>query len=78
MPDAEQIRRVVEKQLAEELTKVPKFDQDWITAGLDSLEVIDVLLKLEKEFGHQIPVEQFSEEMTTEHLVVFLHQHLNS
>ena len=77
MPGTEHIRQAVESQLKQQLTTLPAADENWISAGLDSLEVIDVLLKLETAFNQEIPVGEFADEPTTDSLVEFLVEHLS-
>ena len=76
MPTSEEIREAIEQQLETQLHAVPGPQDDWIRAGMDSLEVIDVLLKLETKFEQEIPVGEFASEPTTDSLVEFLAQHL--
>ena len=76
MPGTEHIRQAVESQLKQQLPALPASDENWISAGLDSLEVIDVLLKLETAFDQEIPVGEFADEPTTDSLVDFLARHL--
>lgn len=76
MPGTEHIRQAIESQLKQQLPTLPASDENWISAGLDSLEVIDVLLKLETTFDQEIPVGEFADEPTTDSLVDFLAQHL--
>lgn len=71
---ADEIRSAIEAQLRERLDSVPPSNRDWNELGMDSLEMIDVFLKLEDELGRSIPVENFSEELTTDTLVAFLLQ----
>lgn len=76
MPGAQEIREAIESQLQQRLDAIPGPKESWTTAGLDSLEVIDVLLKLEAEFEREIPVGEFADEPTTDGLVEFLSLHL--
>jgi acyl carrier protein len=76
MPTTQEIREAIEHQLKTQLEAVPGPQDDWIRAGMDSLEVIDVLLKLETKFEQEIPVGEFAGEPTTDGLVEFLVHHL--
>lgn len=76
MPGTEHIRQAVERQLKQQLSELPAPDENWINAGLDSLEVIEVLLKLETAFEQEIPVGDFADEPTTDRVVAFLVQHM--
>lgn len=69
---ADEIRSAIEAQLRERLDSVPPSNRDWNELGMDSLEMIDIFLKLEEELGRSIPVENFSTELTTDTLVEFL------
>ena len=76
MPSSKEIREAIEGQLKTQLPAVPAPHENWITAGMDSLEVIDVLLKLETRFEQDIPVGEFADEPNTDSLVRFLSEHL--
>ena len=69
-----ELRAAIHEQLQQQLPEVPGPKDNWIEAGMDSLEVIDVLLKLEAKFGHEIPVERFTSEMDTDSLIAFLQE----
>lgn len=71
-PSKEDLRQAIEAQLQLRLETLPPIDQDWNDLGLDSLEVIDILLKVEDALGQTVPVEKFGLEMTTASLVDFL------
>lgn len=78
MVDQESIRQAVVEQLEQQFEELPGPRDNWVEAGMDSLEMIDLLMKLEERFGRQIPVEKFDGEMNTESLVEFLVGYLNS
>lgn len=68
----QQIREAVEKMLRDRLDQVPAPDTDWNELGMDSLEVIDLFLKLEEALDTDIPVENFAMELSTDTLVSFI------
>jgi acyl carrier protein len=78
MPSPEEIREAIESQLKTQLPELPGPQENWISAGMDSLEVIDVVLKLETKFDKEVPVGEFASEPTTDGLVEFLMEHLGA
>jgi acyl carrier protein len=70
----ENLRKAIEVQLAKSVDTLPSLDEDWMSAGLDSLEVSSVCIQLEDSIGREIPIEDFAEEMTTSNLLDFLEQ----
>ena len=78
MPEPKQLQKAIEDLLRHQLPAVPRPNENWLSAGMDSLEVIEVCLKLEQSLGHEIPVEKFALEMTTEGLIQFLMEQLPS
>lgn len=61
---AERVRKIIEEQLmvdASEITEKATFIDD---LGADSLDVVEMIMELEEEFGIQIPDED-AEKITT-------------
>lgn len=54
------------------LGSIPEPDANWIESGLDSLEAIEVCMKLEESLGIEVRAEDFADEMTTEKLLDFI------
>lgn len=78
MPRRQELQLAIEILLEQQLPEVPKPQVNWLDAGMDSLEVIEVCLKLEQSLGQEIPVEKFALEMTTDGLIDFLMEELPS
>jgi acyl carrier protein len=60
----EKVREIVVEQLGvkpEQVTSEAKFIED---LGADSLDVVELVMALEEEFGHEIPDEE-AEKLTT-------------
>ena len=71
----ERVKKVIVEQLSveeSEITAEASFIQD---LGADSLDIVDLVMALEEEFGTEIPDEEAEKIQTVQNAVSYIEQH---
>ena len=73
----ERVKRIIVDQLGvkeEEVKSSSKFIED---LGADSLDIVELVMALEEEFGTEIPDEEAEKITTVDETVKYIEDHLN-
>ena len=74
--NADKVRDIIEKELGverEKLTDEASFIED---LGADSLDIVELVMLIEKEFNIEIPDEDAEKIATVQHAIDYINEHL--
>jgi len=75
MPVEQRVREIVAEQLERDVNEVTKTASLIDDLGADSLDVVDLVMKMEEEFGIEIPDEEAEKIKTVNDVIQYITTH---